>query len=160
MSWKNAIFTIVLFYIFVLLQNSFFPNFNLLGAIPDLIFIYFFTLAFFSSKEANYSIIFYALIAGFFSDLYSLSYFGPSIILMIIIGLTLKKVQLLLKNKGDNYPFSYFISLFIAFWFIYVSLLGLYFHFFNFNIIFQLIYNTITAVVFFFSYKSFQKSRK
>src|SRR3989344_9256457 len=117
--WQKILVIILLFYIFILLQNSFFVHFNLFGATPNLVFIFFFSLAFFNRKDKNYQIIYLASIAGILLDISSYTYLGPSIISLIIIGFLLKKIQLLLKERKDNYPFAYFLPLFLVFFVIY-----------------------------------------
>jgi len=168
--WKKILAVILLFYFFALLQNSFLTHFNLFGAIPNLVFTLFFLLVFFEKKDPsacagiNYYIIFLAITAGFFLDILSYTYLGPSIVLLIIIGFLLKKTQSLLKNSGDNHPFIYFLPLFIIFLLAYDLLLGLYLYFLDPNkiiisigieTIFSIIYNSLVASAFFYIYKKF-----
>ena len=122
---------ILLFYFLALLQNSFFTHFNLLGAVPNLVFILFFLLVFFEKKKKNYLIVPLAIVAGFFLDIFSYTYIGPSIVLLIITGIVLKKIQSLLKNRADNCPFIYFLPLFLIFFVVYEILLMIYLHFFG-----------------------------
>ena len=152
-------------------------HFNFFGAVPNLVFALFFLLVFFSSpiknfegdKEKNktYQIIFIAASAGIFLDVFSFTYIGPSITLLIIIGILLKKTQTLLKNRKDNYPFVYFLPLFIIFLLAYKLLLGLYLYFLDPNkiiinlgieTIFEVIYSLLIASVLFYINKKF-KSR-
>jgi rod shape-determining protein MreD len=112
---------IFLFYLLAVLQNTFFARFNLFSVIPNFVFTFFFLLVFFSEiKEA----LFGALIAGFFTDLFSSSRFGIFILLFVAIGFLAKKMQSLLKEKKDAYPLFYFLALFL-FWFIIYELLFL-----------------------------------
>jgi rod shape-determining protein MreD len=110
--WLKPLIIFFLFYIFAMLQNSFFAHFNLFGAIPNFIFITFFMLVFFGRKNSYYHVIFYAISAGLFLDIFSFSYLGVSMVLLIIIGCFIKKVYSSLKEKDDRYPFVYFLSLF------------------------------------------------
>lgn len=171
--WQKTLVIIFLFYLFALLQNSFFVHFNLFGAVPNLVFILFFLLVFFENDPRgaprNYQIIFLAATAGIFLDVFSYTYIGPSIALLIIIGFLLKNTQTLLKNKEDNNPFIYFLPLFIVFLLVYNLSLGLYLYFldpnkimpvFGIGIIFLAIYNTIIASVFFYIYKKCLKFTK
>jgi len=160
--WKKLLVIILLFYLLALLQNSFFAHFNLFGTAPNLVFIFFFLLVFFEKKENNYQVILFAIIAGAFLDIFSYTYIGPSIVLLVIIGILLKNVQSLLKNREDNRPFIYFLPLFIIFLLAYNLLLDLYLYFLDPNkiaviistkIIFSLIYNSFIASVSFYLYK-------
>ncbi len=166
--WKKIVGIIFIFYILALLQNSFFAHFSLLGSIPNLVFIFFFLLVFFEKKDKNgrmdnnYWIIFLAVTAGFFLDIFSYSYLGPSILLLMVLGVLLKKIQLLLKNRENNYPFVYFLPLFIFFILVYDLLIWLYFYFldpskiilsFGSKTVYAVIYDLLIATVFFYTYK-------
>lgn len=152
MTWQKIVIVILLLYIFALLQNSFFAHFSLFGATPNLVFSFFFLLVFFSEKE-NYIVIFLAILAGFFLDVFSYSYLGLSIIILIIIGLLLKKVQSELKVRHDNHPISYFLPLFIISLLIYDALMSLWLRF----SVFSIIYSAIFGTAFFYIYKRWQK---
>jgi rod shape-determining protein MreD len=171
--WRKLLFIIFLFYLFALLQNSFFKYFNLFGAIPNLVLVFFFLLIFFSQQKRNLAFtgenIFYAIIAGILLDIFSYTYIGPSIILLIVLGFLLKKSQSMLKNRDDNYPIVYFYPLLILFLLAYNLLMGLYLYFsglnisiinFNFGTILTIIYNLIVASVFFYSYKLIANGKK
>ena len=80
--WLKSILIFFLFWLFAIAQNSFFAHFNLFGAVPDIVFILFFLLVFFESFENYYQIIFYAVVAGFFADIFS-------VFTYIAFGLTL-----------------------------------------------------------------------
>jgi rod shape-determining protein MreD len=164
--WYKYLFLVFLFYLFALLQNSFFKYFNFFGAIPNLVLIFFFLIVFFSRQGRDSAVtgenIFYAIIAGTLLDIFSYTYIGPSIILLIFLGFLLKKSQSLLKNRDDNYPVVYFYPLLIFFILAYDLLMGLYLYFFglnisimnfNFGTILSIIYNLIIASVFFYLYK-------
>ena len=49
-TWQKTLVVIILFYIFALLQSSFFVHFSLLGAVPNLVFAFFALLVFFEKK--------------------------------------------------------------------------------------------------------------
>lgn len=162
--WLKAIAIIFLFYFFAILQNSFFIHFNLFGAVPDLVFALFFLLIFFAGKKRNYTILFCALAAGLFSDIFSHSYLGVSVILLMAIGYLAKKTQMSLNERGDKYPFAYFISLFIVSLIVYSLFLGLFFYFmglaiapidFSLEFAFKIIYSLFFASVLFWIYKKF-----
>lgn len=166
--WQKVLVIILLFYFFALLQNSFLPYFNLFGAVPNLVFIFFSLIIFFEDRpkgfQTNYQIIFWAVTAGFFLDILSYTYIGPSTVLLIAIGFTLKKLQSLLKNRDDNYPLIYFLPLSIGLLLTYNLLMGLYLYFldpnkitiaFGLGTLFMVIYNLLAASAFFYLYKKF-----
>lgn len=169
--WQKFVIATLVFYILALLQNSFFSYFNLFGATLNLVFIFFFTLVFFSVQGGprpkgypGWEVIFYAITAGFFLDIFTYTYLGPSVILLVVLSFLLKKIQLLLKNKDDKHPLAYFMPLFIIFLLAYNTLLSLYLHFidpnkialsFGMQTVFMLIYNLIIASIFFIFYKKF-----
>ncbi len=160
--WKKTLAVILLFYVFALLQSSFLAHFALFGATPNLVFILFFLVSFFSKKEEIYQVIIFGIIAGFFLDIFSYSYIGLSIILLIIFGFVLKKIQSLLKNAETKYPLKYFLPLFTVFLLAYELLIGASLYFLdpsrlriNFGVetLFYLIYNLIGASLMFYIYK-------
>ena len=162
MTWQKLLIIIILFYLFALLQNSFLWPFNLFGATPNLGFIFFFLLVFFEKEGKNSNVIFFAVIAGFFTDIFSYSYIGASIILLVVIGILLKKIQLTLKNREDGHPFVYFLPLFFISLLVYDLFLGLYLNFldpsrvaiaFGLETVFAIIYNLLVASASFFIYK-------
>jgi hypothetical protein len=166
--WKKLLVTFFLFYLFALLQNSFLIHFDLFGAIPNLVFILFFLLVFFEKKDKtgqsydNYMVISIAILAGTFSDIFSYIYLGVSIVILIIIGITLKNIQLSLMNTEENYPFIYFAPLFMGSFLTYNFVLDLYIFaseptriitFFSLGTVISLIYNLFIASVLFLVYK-------
>jgi len=162
--WQKYLFIILIFYLFALLQNSFFSYYSLLGAVPNLVFIFFFLLVFFSAH--GWENFVYAITAGIFLDLLSYTYIGPSIVLLIVIGFLLKKTQLLLVNKGDNYPFVYFAPLFVIFFAVYQVLLMVYLRFFDashaliavdLRFVVGIIYSLIIASLGFLIFKKYGK---
>ena len=84
---------IFFFYLFAVLQNSFFTHFNLFGAYPDLVFALFFTVIFFEKKENLNQVLLYSILAGFFLDVFSFARFGQNIIILLAIAFLLKKAQ-------------------------------------------------------------------
>jgi len=166
MIWFWPIITIFLFYFFALLQSSFFIYFNLFGAIPNLIFTLFFILVFFSKKDSYYITIFYAILAGLFLDIFSVSQLGISIILLMIIGVLIKKMQSSLNEKPDNYPFVYFLSLFLVSFLAYCLMLKASLYFLNpgfavitlnYKFLAEIIYSLFFAVIGFYIGKKFIK---
>lgn len=162
--WQKLLVIFILLYFLALLQSSFFSHFSLFGATLNLVFILFFLLVFFEKKTNHYDILFFAIVPGIFLDILSFTYLGPSIVSLIIIGFLLKYTQSLLKSGDDEYPFVYFLPLFIIFFLAYDLLLVLYLYFldpnkiimaFGLQTIFSVIYNFIIASVFFYLYKIF-----
>ena len=166
--WKKISAIIFIFYILTLLQSSFFAHFNFFGAVPNLAFALFFTFAFFAGSDKNYYVIFLAVAAGFFLDIFSYSYLGISVILLIIIGILLKKMQSSLKNTKNSRPFFYFLPLFVIFFIFYEAMLSLSLYFFHqykiteflsWQTLFSLIYNLLFASLLFFICQKFIKSK-
>jgi len=152
MTWQKVLITVFLFYIFALLQNSFFSYFSVFGAVPNLVFILFFLLVFFAKKNQLYQVLFPAICAGFFLDMFSYSYFGKYIILLLIIAILIKKTQSLLKSLDDNFPFIYFLPLFLIYYIIFEI-----FSSFTFNLGFlaTIVYNLIVASGIYFVFKKY-----
>jgi rod shape-determining protein MreD len=148
MMWQKYLTIIFLFYLFALLQNSFFVNFSLLGATLNLVFVFFFLLAFFVPENKNYQVIFLAILAGILLDIYSSGYLGPSIISLIVIGFLLKGAQSLLKNLNDKYPFAYFAPLFVVFFSMYEVITMSFDLRFVAGIVYNLLFASIGFVVF------------
>lgn len=163
--WLKYLITIILFYLFAVLQNSFFAHFSLFGATPNLVFTLFFLLVFFEEKNNLIVVIFYAITAGLFLDFFSATYFGVSIILLLLIGFFVKKAQAMLQEKKDNkFPFAYFLPLFVAsllaydlVFYIFLSrfAMGQVFLIFNRGVIAEIIYNLFFACIAFWVYKKF-----
>lgn len=151
--WFWTLIVISFFYFFAVLQNSFFIHFNLFGAVPNLIFIFFFLLVFFEQRNKSPRIVFFAITAGLLLDIFSTAYFGVSIILLIAIGLLVKKIQSLLKEAQDKYPIVYFTPLFLASLIVYDLLRFP----FNFGFIFfaRILYSLFIALFGFYIFKKF-----
>lgn len=152
--WIKLLIITILFYILALIQNSFFVHFNILGAVPNFIFILFFILIFFSSREKIYSWenLFYSFVAGFFLDIFYFSYFGRAFAVLMLISLIVKKLFSFLKQRKDKYPVIYFVPLFLIFFIIYDVLTGIGWHMFWLFLI-KIAYNLIFAILGFYVYK-------
>jgi len=163
--WIKSLVVIVLFYLFAVMQNSFFTHFNLFGAVPNLVITLFFLVVFFLPKNSSAEIILYSVFAGLFLDIFSYAYFGVSIILLLIIGLFAQKMKTMLQEKSnDTFPLVYFLPLFIISLLFYDFALSLCrdkFSFmqaisiFNFAISWEIVYNLLTAWLAFYIYKKF-----
>ncbi len=165
--WRKYLLIIFLFCFFALLQNSFFTYFNLFGGVPNLIFALFFLLIFFANQNSAIQVVLWAVVAGFFLDIFSYSFIAPSIILLVVLGLIIKKIQSTLKTRDDNYPAVYYVPLFVFSFLAYALIISIYLNYievrkiafvFSFNIIFSLIYSLIFAELFFYIYKRWLKS--
>lgn len=142
--WLKYPIIIFLFFVLFLLQNSFLPYFNVVGAVPNLIFILFFILTFFEKPNDYYKEdqsflldsklwrtegFFTVIIAGFFLDIFSPPtdgfYFGLSMIALLIIYLIIKIIMHFLRDlpaqtgMQDRYLIFYFLSIFLFSFFIY-----------------------------------------
>ncbi len=158
----SAIFLILLFYFFAILQVSFFVHFAILGAILNPVFILFMLVVFFLPKKIDYRIFMYAIIAGLLLDAFSYTYFGISVILLFIVGYLFKKMQITLKETGDGYSPAQFFTLFLLWFAVYEIMQILYYKLFDplhvsmlFGVSFFacIAYNAVVALVGFYIFK-------
>lgn len=158
--WIKYFIIAFLFFIFSLIQASFFPYFNIWGATPNLVFILFSLLIFFDAKEQGF---FYAIFAGLLSDIFLLSYFGVAIISFLIIYSIQRLTVYFIKNKSQ-YAVFYFMIIFSVNFILYNILIYLFSIIFNFPfnfgwiIIVSLLYNLIIALPGFYVYKMLTKT--
>ena len=149
----------LLFFIVSLLQVSFFPYFNILGASPDLVFILFFILIFSAQENENYDVLFFAITAGFFSDILLLSYFGLSMVSFLAAYCFKKLIVHFMKEARNKYLVFYFIPVFSACFVLHRFVLyvfSIFLHFeFNFGstIFISLMYNLVFACIGFYAYR-------
>ena len=149
--WFKYPIIILSFFIAALLQVSFVSYFNIMGLVPNLIFILFFILFFFSKKEESF---FISLIAGFFLDIISPSYllfsrqiFGISVIALSLVYFFQKLIIYFFKKDDSKYLIFYFLPLFSLNFILYNAILYLFSIIFGFgfnigvNLIISLIYN-------------------
>jgi cell shape-determining protein MreD len=152
--WLKYFITLVLLYLFAVLQDSFFVHYSLFGATPNLVFVLFFTLVFFSRKGDYYYLVFCAIFAGLFLDTFSTTFFGLSIIILSIVGFTVKWIQAMLQiKKNDNFPFSYFLPIFFVSLLAYDLILQSFSLYLGFFV--GIVYNLALASIFFYIYKKF-----
>jgi len=158
--WLKILFTTLLFYLLTLIQNSFFVHFNILGVVPNFIFILFFILVFFSSHKGLYSWedLFYSIIAGFFIDIFTYSHFGISFVLLSIIAVIAKKLLSSLRQRKDKHSIVYFVPLFLIFLTIY-DVLSISYWNIDWALLIKIIYSCIFAVIGFYIYKKTMGSR-
>lgn len=127
--WLKHIIVFILLYFFALLQNSFFAHYKFFGIVPNLVFSLFFLIVFFSERSRqvfNWQIVFYALVAGLLMDIFTSSYLGVSVILLILIGFLLKITQALLKEDKSEFPFVSFLMLYIG-WLLVFDVLNMFY---------------------------------
>lgn len=162
--WFKYVMIILFFYILAVLQNSFLLY--VIGVVPNLLFVAFFIITFFSEygekgEHSNqyYNGFFLSIISGFFLGVFSTLNFGFSIILMVIIYFFIKMLIHFLRERQDRYLILYFLSIFFISLFIYHILLNLLsgsFHStvdFNENIFIAVVYNMILAHGGFYGYR-------
>jgi len=167
--WIKILIFAILLYFTAILQNSFFIFFNIFGSIPNFIFIFFFFLVFFNKKGDYCETIFYSLLSGFFLDIFSAFRMGISMVLILIIGIMIKKIILTLREREEKYPFIYFIAIFTVSFLAYYILLEFYLCILNqcwilsiFNISFWsgFAYTLFFAVLIFLTFKRFLENKK
>jgi len=160
--WLKVMLLTISFYMLAVLQNSFFSYLSFLGAVPNLVFVLFFLLIFFDKQRDYYPVVLWSVIAGFFIDVFSFTYFGVAIGLLLIVGILAKKIQKSLREPRQEFPLPYFLSLFIATSISYEILFKICAHFLNgislaeilsLGILYNIIYNTFFAIIGFFVYK-------
>lgn len=168
--WKKLLIAVALLYLAVLMQSSFFAHYSLMGQSPDLVFILFFCFVFFlpikktslATPSWLYQTVFLAGYSGFLHDIFFSCLLGPSIVIFLVIGLSVKKIQSSLSNKRGLYSFAYFIPLFIISFVIFTLLISVLSFFLTTRtailisasgIVYSLIYDLLFAVLFFYGYK-------
>jgi len=114
MAWLWYFSAILLFYLFAILQNSFFAYFSFWGFSFNFVFLLFFIFIFFARKNTAFKIIFFSILAGFLIDVFSVLPMGTSILLLAAIGFLTKKIQSLLKEKKNKYYVFRFVVLFLT----------------------------------------------
>ena len=151
------LFTLILFYFLTIFQTSFFAHFDILGVVPNLIFIAFVSLVFLDSqkKDNYYNTIIWAFIAGILLDILAYPYFGASIAILVAVGFTIKSIQTSLKEQKDEYPLTHFLIVFLSSFILFRLSNIIFFHFENSSstgfslswaILIELLYNTVIAV--------------
>ncbi len=153
--------TILLFWVFAVLQNSFLPYFNIFGQIPNLVFILFFILVFSENPQEHYYGFFLVILAGFLLDVFSSFYLGISIISLLVLYFLIKITNHFFQKSETKYAVFYFFSVFslcFVLYYVLLYVLSLLFHsgfIFTLDIVIGLIYNITVAWLVFFIYKKF-----
>jgi len=113
-------------------------------------------------KKINLQIIFYSIAAGFFTDIFFHGFFGAAIISFMAVGFLAKRLQSMLAQSGDKYPFIHFLALFSAGFCIYGFLVMLPAYLFDSShkvviidvaLFLELVFNTAFASIIFYFYK-------
>lgn len=156
---KLSIITILLF-VFAAVKNSFLPHVPLFGVTPDLVFVLFFVSIFFESSSQSYEGIFITLVAGFLLDVFSSSYFGVSMVALLLVYGAVKIVMHFLKEGHQDFLVAYFIPIFLVSLICYSVLLSVAGYFlgaspitYQRGIFLQLAINLIMALIGFFIYE-------
>ncbi|KKP54336.1 MAG: hypothetical protein UR46_C0024G0004 [Parcubacteria group bacterium GW2011_GWA1_33_6] len=153
--WFKYPLIILLFFLFALLQVSFLPHFSIMGVVPNLVFILFFLFIFFERENQGGETFFTVIIAGFFLDIFSTSFLGKSILLLLVMYLFLRAVTHFLKQKQGKYIIVYFMGLFSLCFVLYaLSMYSL----FSISIFLHLICNLLFALIGFYVYKIIYKN--
>jgi rod shape-determining protein MreD len=112
MKYKTLILVLFLYFL-TLFQGSFLSHFDIFGASLNLVLIFVCLLSFFEGSY-KYSGIVLAFFAGFFVDIFSKSYLGASILLLIIIYFLIKQAIYILRDVSKKYSIFYFLPIFIC----------------------------------------------
>ena len=124
----RIIILILLFYFLILLQNSFFAQMAIYGAVPNLALILACLVSFFFSQKTRksdrdeynkYAAISLVAAAGIMVDIFSQSFFGVSILSFLIIYFFMRKSLDLLLDMPKKYQIFYFLPMFLVSLFIY-----------------------------------------
>lgn len=133
----------------------------------NFIFILFFLFLFFNDSNSYYKSFFFAVLAGIFLDIYSYSYFGISIALLLMMVFLFKKLMQSLNKREDRYPAAYFFPLFIIFYSVYEILFRILIFilgpqhigfFLTWNFALQLSYNLFFACLGFYAAKFLKRN--
>ena len=149
--WPRLLILFLLFGFLAILQTSFLAHFNIMGATLNLVFILFFLVVFFEESQKYIQGIFSAITAGFFLDILSSSYFGVTIVLLLIVTFILKYLLSLLKKTRDKYPIVYFAPLFVLSLIIFD--LSLVTPHLSWVFLIEIVYNLVFALFGFYIYK-------
>ncbi len=124
--WLKLLIVTTVFFLLGLFQSSFLPHVSIMGIIPNLVFILFFVLVFFEKSTAYHEGIFYTVIAGLVTDIFSSSYFGPGILSLLVTYSAMKILFYLLEERRGKYLFFYFLIVFLVSFILYEILFSLF----------------------------------
>lgn len=89
--FKKILILVILFYLLVLFQTSFLVHFTIWGRVPNLILVLVIFWNLFE-KSKNYFGLYPALIGGLFSDIFSSSFIGFNILILLAIAIFIKLI--------------------------------------------------------------------
>lgn len=89
--FKKILISIIILYFLVLLQASFFVHFAIWGVFPDLVLILIIIWNVFE-KPKNYLGLYIAFIGGFFLDIFSSSFIGYNILILMVLIILIKLI--------------------------------------------------------------------
>lgn len=159
--WYKNLAIILFFYFFILLQSSFLTHFSIQEVVPNLVLILLCLLVFFENPH-KYLGIFPAIFAGFFLDIFAKSFFGVSILSMIIIYFLIKELVRILRDTIQQHSIFYFVPIFISCLILYDFFLVLFSYlidhsislsFDGYIILIKIFYNLVFAVIGFYLFK-------
>jgi hypothetical protein len=164
--WVKYIILTILFFILALAQASFFPYFNILGIVPNFVFILFISLLFFCRQDKVF-LIFTSIIAGFFLDVFSNLFFGSFIISFFIIYIFAGRFLKNLIETKERFPFLHFAFFFIlayAFNKLFLSIINFvsyhqYSESLSWIILVEIAYNLLFATIGFYVFKKLQNKK-
>ena len=88
---KKVLIIFIGFYFVLLLQNSFFPFFSVIGTIPNFIFILAILINIFERPRGKLGLL-SSVIGGFFLDIYSVLPIGIYLVILLSISILIKIV--------------------------------------------------------------------
>jgi len=162
--WYKKLVIILFFYFLVLFQNSFLNHFSIEGVVPNFVLILLCLLVFFENPHKYFGII-PAVFAGFFLDIFSKSFFGVSVLTMVVIYFLIKELIHILRDTGQKHSFFYFIPIFILSLIFYDFFLILFSYLIDRSVLFSFsgyvlvvkgVYNLLFAIIGFFLFKKFR----
>ena len=156
---KSFIVLTILFYLLVLIQIGFLVPLNVFGLTPNLVLIFLIIFAVLEEKGKNLSLAM-ALLAGFFTDVFSSLPIGTTIIIFLLLAFILKRVIPLIKELDLFWLFILFFfsvvfyNLLMTFIPFLLSLSSLRSDFFQINIkkqfFIEIILNLLTGLITFY----------
>jgi len=166
--WAKFVIIFALLYIFTVVQNSFLAHFSIFGAVPNMVLIFYFIIAFTEKPNRYIMGLFSAITAGLLLDISTSSLIGPSVLILTISLFLLKKVLRILWDRTGKYEAVYFCMLFSAMLFYYWFCSNMVFFLFepgsaNFSLDWtfwaSLLYNLAVAFIMFFIFNKISISK-
>ncbi|OGZ64583.1 MAG: hypothetical protein A3A98_03445 [Candidatus Staskawiczbacteria bacterium RIFCSPLOWO2_01_FULL_40_39] len=170
--WLRYIIITLLFFIAALMQASFVPYFGIKGIMPNVVFALFFLLIFLKKpyayyyQQSNYLLynsllsyegLFIVIVAGFFLDIFSSSYFGLSLLSLLMVYFIVKTLVYFLREQQNRYMVFYFLLIFPCAFFVHTIFLQSFSGPITFNsiLLFEFLYTLVVACTVFYGYKGY-----